>query len=615
MRRLSIIALMAAAALMTACGGGSQTISTTGSGSGTGGTGGTGGTTTTYSMGNGTGSGFQSGMIGLSSATLSAGGTTSLDVTIVDQTGTLYTTAPVTVTFNSPCVAQGFATIAASGGSTAGTSPGTVITSTGSVTATYTAKGCSGADVITATATVATKSLTATGTVTVAAASIGSIQFISASPVQIGLKGTGLAETSTVIFKVVDSSGGPRPGVSVALSLNTTVGGISLSPATATSAADGTVQTVVSSGTQHTSVRVTAKIASPALSTQSSVLTVTTGLPASAGFSIAVAAPSYAGSGPACSNVEAYGTDGVTIPVTVRLSDRYNNPAPDGTSVAFNTNGGHIVGACTTPSNYPTLPSAADGTCTVTWTSANPRPQLNSDSPPLKGAGRATILATAIGEESFTDTNGNGYWDTGEPFVHLGEPYRDDNENNAHDSGEFFLDFNQNGAWDAPDPALTAFKGITCTGTPATCSTSTLAIGVSHLLIMSTAQADLTVNSAPGFGGTASTGLTINHSVAANPPAPAQTFTGTLNFTVADKNNNPMAAGTTVGVAADSTIGTVSGPGVAWAIPCNEGPGGDSRAVTLTASMTSGAVGNITITVTSPGTHTATVFTIGVTLN
>jgi hypothetical protein len=609
MRRLSIMALMAAA-LMAGCGGGSQTISSAGSVS-TGGTGGTGGTTTTYSMGNGTGSGFQSGMIGLSSGTLSAGGTTSLDVTIVDQTGTLYTTAPVTVTFNSPCVAQSFATIAASGGSTAGATPDTVLTSTGSVTATYTAKGCSGTDVITATATVGGKSLTATGTVTVAAASIGSIQFISASPVQIGLKGTGLAETSTVIFKVVDSTGGPRPGVSVALSLNTTVGGISLSPATATSAADGTVQTVVSSGTQHTSVRVTAKIASPALSTQSSVLTVTTGLPASAGFSIAVGAPSYAASGLACSNVEAYGTDGVTVPVTVRLSDRYNNPAPDGTSVAFNTNGGHIVGACTTPSNYPTLPSAADGTCTVTWTSANPRPQLNSDSPPLLAAGRATILATAIGEESFTDTNGNGYWDPGEPFVHLGEPYRDDNENNAHDSGEFFLDFNQNGVWDPPDPSLTAFKGITCVGTPATCSTSTLAIGVSHLLIMSTAQARLTsVTAGGGFSGNPATGLALTHS----PAAPAAPSTGSLNFTVEDANGNPMAAGTTVSVTADSGAGAISGPGAAWTIGCREAPGGDPLTVTLSAPANAGA-GNITISVTSPGTKTVSVFTIGVTVN
>jgi hypothetical protein len=620
MRRLSIVAWMAAA-FLAACGNGSQTISGAGSGSGGtgGGMGGTCGGSTTYSMGKGSGSSFQAGMIQLSSASLSAGGTASLSVSIVDQTGTLYTAAAVTVTFNSPCVAQGLASIVASGGNAAGPTPGTVVTSTGSVSATYTAKGCSGADVITASATVATKSLTATGTITVAAATIGAIQFISASPVTIGLKGTGLTETSTVIFKVVDSTGGARPGVNVTFSLNSTVGGLSLSPATATSGTDGTVQTVVSSGTEHTSVRVTASIASPAVSTQSSVLTVTTGLPASAGFSIAVGAPSYAASGQACPNVEAYGTDGVTVPVTVRLSDRYNNPAPDGTAVAFNTNGGHVVGSCSTPS----APGAADGTCTVTWTSANPRPQLADDSPPLKAPGRATILATAIGEESFTDTNGNGYWDAGEPFVNLGEPYRDDNENGTYDSGEYFLDFNHNQMRDAGDGT---FKGITCTGnTPgSTCSTTTLAIGASHLLIMSTANANVALSSAPGFGGTGGS-LTINHSVPASPgpPAvPAMTYTGTVNYNVADLNGNPMAAGTTVTVTADAAIGTLSGPGVSWTIGCRAGvptappnAAGENLSVTLTASTTAGASGNITISVISPGTKTNSVYTIPVSLN
>jgi hypothetical protein len=613
MRRLSIVAWMAAT-LLAACGGGSQTITGaggSGSGSGSGGTGGTGGKTT-YSMGKGSGSGFQAGMIELSNTSLAAGGTASLSVAIVDQTGTLYTGGSVTVTFNSPCVAQGLATIAASGGTTAGPTPGTVVTTTGSVSATYTAKGCSGADVITASATVASTSLTATGTITVTAATIGAIQFISASPVTIGLKGTGLTETSIVVFKVVDSTGGARPGVNVTFSLNTTVGGLSLSPATATSGTDGTVQTVVSSGTEHTAVRVTASIASPAVSTQSSVLTVTTGLPASAGFSIAVGTPSYASSGQACSNVEAYGTDGVTVPITVRLSDRYNNPAPDGTAVSFNTNGGHVVGFCSTPS----ATGAADGTCTVTWTSANPRPALADDSPPLKAAGRATILATAIGEESFTDTNGNGYWDTGEPFVNLGEPYRDDNENLTYDVGEYFLDFNHNQMRDAGDGA---FKGITCTGNTAgsTCSTSTLAIGVSHLLIMSTATANVTLNSVPGFGGTSSS-LTINHSVVASPGPPvvvAATYAGILNFTVADLNNNPMAAGTTVSVTADSAIGTISGPGASWTIGCREAVGGEKLTATLTASTTPGASGNITISVTSPGTKTVSVFTIPVTLS
>lgn len=596
----SVAALAAVSMLLDACGGGAFQGSSSTSGTGNGGS-----TTPTpvYSMGSGTGSSFQSGAIGLSSASLSAGGSASLSVTIVDQTGTLYSGGNVTVVFNSPCIAQGLATVAASGSSTPGQTAGSVSTGTGNVTATYTAKGCSGPDVITATATVGSANLSATGTITVAAAAIGSIQFVSASPISIGLKGTGLNETSTVIFKVLDSTGGARPGVTVNFSLNTQVGGLSLSPSSGTTAADGTVQTVVSAGTVHTSVRVTASIASPALSTQSSQLTVTTGLPASAGFSISVGSPSYATTGLACPNVEAYGQDGVVVPVTVRLSDRYNNPAPDGTSIAFTTDGGHVGGACTTPS----APGAADGTCTVNWTSANPRPLTTGDSPPILANGRAMILATAIGEESFTDTNGNGFWDSGEPFVNLGEPYRDDNENAQYDSGEYFLDFNQNGTRDVGDGT---FKGITCTGSgsSSTCGTSTLAIGAQHLLIMSTSGARIFATP---------TSLSVPHSVSGGAVS-----TASLTYTVVDDNYNPMPAGTTISVSVDSTVGSVAGPGVSWTIGCRSGAptqgnqlaAGDTLGVSFTAGSTVGASGSIQITVTSPGTKTVTIGTIPVTI-
>jgi hypothetical protein len=594
MRTYGFLAALAVLAL-SACGGGSpSSFANSGTGTGSSGASSSGATTTTYRIGNGSGTTFANGVVGLSNNSVSAGGTASLSVTVVDQTGTLYTAAPVTVTFNSPCVSQGLATITASAPSTVGPTAGTVVTASGNATATYIAKGCSGADVVTATALVGKSALTATTTVTVAAATVGSIQFVSATPTTIGLKGTGLGETSTVIFKVVDSTGGARPGASVSFSLNTTVGGMSISPATGTSAADGTVQTVVSSGTQHTSVRVTATIASPALSTQSSVLTVTTGIPSSNGFSIAVGAATYGGTAStfACPNVEAYDIDGVSVPVTVRLADRYNNPAPDGTAVAFTTDGGHVVGSCTTPSG-PTSPG--DGTCTATWTSANPRPQLGDDNPPLRGKGRATILATAIGEESFTDTNGNGFWDSGEPFVNLGEPFRDDNENNAYDSGEYFLDFNKNGVRDAGDGT---FKGITCSGT--TCSTSTLAIGANHLIIMSSSAAAVAFVSATGFAGNGA-GLTIVHSTS-----------GSVTINVADTNGNSMAAGTKVVVSADASAGTLTQTPNPFVIGCNAGVGGQNTGFSFTAAGTP-ASGNITIQVISPN-GTDSVFTIPVTV-
>jgi hypothetical protein len=588
----SIFAAGALALALSGCGDSGDGQLTTGTGGTTGGstgsTTGNGGSTTTtpvYSLGNGTGAGFQTGMIGLTSSTLSAGGSTSLTVNIVDQTGTPYTSAtPVTITFNSPCMSQGLATIVAAGTSGSGATAGTITTTNGTGSATYAAKGCSGSDVITASTIVGSATLTATGTLTVAAATIGSIQFVSATPQTVGLKGTGLGETSTVVFKVVDSTGGGRPNAAVTFSLNTTVGGMSISPTTATSGADGTVQTVVSAGTVHTSVRVTATIASPALSTQSSVLTVTTGLPASRAFSLAVGPATY-GTGPstyACPNIEAYNQDLVTVPMTTQLADRYNNPAPDGTAVSFTTDGGHIVGSCTTPLTNP-----GDGACKVTWTSANPRPQLADDTPPLLAAGRAKILATAIGEESFTDVNASGFWQTGDPFDNLGEPYRDDNENGQYDSGEYFLDYNQDGKWNA---GAGSFIGITCSGTAAgsTCSTSTLAIGVSSLIIMSTGNAQIS----------ATTSGVVTHG-----------GTTTIAFNVQDLNGNPMAAGTTVAVSADAGVGTISGATANFIIGCQSNVGGTNFTSTVLGAATPGA-GNVTITVTSPGTKSQTILSI-----
>jgi hypothetical protein len=576
----STTVLLSIALALTACGG-SDNNAFVGTGTGTGGTSGTGtgGTTNaTFSMGSGSGSSFKAGMLEVATTSLSAGGSTTIDASIVDKTGTLYTAAPVTVTFNSPCVANGTATIVGPAGSTLPV--GEVSTTTGEASVTYTAKGCSGTDVVTATATITsttgTTNLTATGSVTIATAAVGSIQFVSATPSTIGLKGTGLNETSTVIFKVVDSSGGPRAGATVNFKLNTTVGGLNLAPASATSATNGTVQTIVSSGTAHTSVVVTATIASPALSTNSSVLAVTTGLPASAGFSIATGAGS---AGNSCPNTESFSIDGVTIPIVARLSDRYNNPAPDGTAVAFTTDGGHVGGNCTTP-----LASPGDGACSVTWTSANPRPALNSDNPVIKAPGRTEILATAIGEESFTDTNGNGFYDNGEAFANLGEPYRDDNENGTYDLGEYFLDFNHNGVRDAGDGA---FKGITCTGSlpTSTCTTATLAIGASATLIMSTGGAIITLNS---------------------PASPISVTAGSntsLNYNVQDLNGNPLPAGTTVTVSATSGVGTISQG--SFTIPCSTALGGQNLSSLLAASTTPGG-GFVSITTVSPSGVTTT---------
>jgi hypothetical protein len=86
--------------------------------------------------------------------------------------------------------------------------------------------------------------------------------------------------------------------------------------------------------------------------------------------------------------------------------------------------------------------------------------------------GLSTIIVMARGEEGFVDQNGNGVYDTGEPFIDLGEPYVDMNDNGKYDVGEPFWDTNSdgsyegpNGSWDA-DTVIWAETRVLYTGPP-----------------------------------------------------------------------------------------------------------------------------------------------------
>lgn len=505
----------------------------------------------TVEMGGGTGANFQPGVMQVSNSELSAGGSTTLSVTLQRSDGSLYSET-ATVTFNSDCVANSLATV---------TSP--VEITNGIATTTYSAKGCSGTDVITARATVDGTVLSATGSVNVAPAEIGSIVFVSATPENIALKGSGSSEhpeTAVVVFRVLDSSGGPRANAVVNFQLDTNLGGVSLSSNQATTNADGRVQTVVQGGTVSTPLTVTATVmdTSPAISTQSSVLTVTTGIADQDSFSMAVE----------CQNVEAWARDGVVVPVTVRLSDRFNNPVPDGTAVTFNTEGGSIQSRCIT----------ADGACKVNWTSSNPRPIAQPRPGTPDRSGRSSLLAMAVGEESFTDRNGNGVFDDGDDFVDLAERYRDDNESDSYDyaNGEFFYDFNNNGT---RDPADGVFNGVLCKhSTQCDASKTTTGIGVQNMIIMSDGAAVVTPSDAAPL------------------PAVAQGASRTYSFLFADLNGNPLPAETSIAAAANGTGLSVSAPN-SYSVPCTTEPTAYSFRVSASASASSGS---LIITVTSP---------------
>lgn len=290
-----------------------------------------------------------------------------------------------------------------------------------------------------------------------------SIQFIGAEPSLISLKGTGglgYGETSQVSFKVVDDNGDAVQGANVTFDLSTAVGGLELSDRDVVSNISGEVSTTVQAGAIPTPVRVTATLTLESGETvfvQSDLLTVTTGIPDqnSMSLSLETFAP------------EGLRIDGVEVPITIRLADRNNNPIPDGTVVNFTAEGGRI-GVTDTDGSCVTV----DSTCSVTWTSQNPRPADH----------RVQIIAYAIGHESFYDLNANGVFDDGfdynsdgvldsDYFDDMKEAYRDDDESGHFDPeatktlaidfaiDERFIDYNNNGAIDSEDGV---FNGVPC---------------------------------------------------------------------------------------------------------------------------------------------------------
>ena len=496
---------------------------------------------------------------------------------------------------------------------------------------------------ITATATANTQNLTATGTVTVAAAAIGSIAFISATPSSITLKGVGSAtgsSTSTVIFKVLDVSGGPRAGATVNFSLTSTVGGISITPASAVSDANGQVQTIVSGGTVATTVSVKASTVAngTTISTESNALTLSTGIPSSANISLSVKQH----------NVEAWNVDGVVVPVTVRMTDRFSNPVPDGTTANFQTNLGGIDASCQTVS----------GTCTVNWVSKEPRhvggnPATSANLPPpaqqnpwvnplyctgtgvtlglcgtttvdgsnkINGytgqtVGRSVILVTTTGEESFHDATGNGYFNPGDtvawdaanadnnftsgPNAGMPKPWQDTsepflNEWEIYDtygtpvffSGEPYLDFNNNAKWDGPDGFV---QSALCQGPLCSTSGSTVAIGATNVIVMS--------GSDPVFVPAAGATFSFNKLTSLNVP-----------ISISDVNLQQMPAGTTVSASLSSQTGTIQGPS-SFTWPDTSAPGGEVWVFSLVAPTSAPVVaGSLIVTVKTPGGVTTTAF-------
>lgn len=401
----------------------------------------------------------------VSQSTVPAGGNASVTVSI--KNGSANYTLPVSVAFTSSCVKAGKALIG---------SP--VITQNGVAVASYTDKGCGTVDTLTATAVVPNATLTSSVDITVLPATAGSIKFVGVDTTNIALKFTGgvnRPEYSTVKFQVFDMNGAPAVGKQVNFTFSdsgtgTTTGGLKLNPATATTAADGSATTTVSDGTIPTSVRVVATVAgsSPTLTSVSSLLVVSSGVPDQRHFTV----------GPAVGNAECFDIVQPCTMITAYLADHFSNQVPDGTVVNFTTEGGMIIDSCQTK----------DGICTVPLYSSNPVPSN----------GRVTILAYALGEENFDDLNGNNTYNDGIdgfPLVYDLKPdiYRDDDENGSWTSGEPCIGSSPNATCSTPGDGV--YNGVL--RIPQQPSKQTLYVSHSFVMQFSTSHAKITVNPSP----------------------------------------------------------------------------------------------------------------------
>lgn len=527
-------------------------------------------------------------VFGVGVAPLSAFGSTSVSVTV--SIGGVAVTTPQTVTFSSGCATSLKAVL------------GSVVTVSGVATGSYRDNGCAGTDTVTASVSGGLASSSATLTVT--APTTGSIQYVSATPLNISLKGSGGAPTSLVIFKVLDTGGNPISGKPVTLGLSTTVGGLSLASYTGISDALGQVYATVNSGTVSTPVRVTASTVAggTTLTTQSSQLSITTGIPDQVSFSLSATQH----------NIEGMNYDGITTVLTARLADHFKNPAPDGTTVNFTAEAGSVVGTCNTVA----------GACSAIFTTQGVRPTN----------GRVTVLAYAIGEESFIDFNANGVADlvttsvtptnlTGNEMrdinnvsTDLPEAFVDYNENGIRDVNEPYIDFNADGAYTAADGK---YSGVLCDNVTAppvgssagTCATSkTLHVRSSQIIVFSGSTAAITING----------GLVIPLPVCAAGVVGAPL---TFNTIVLDANGNAMPVGSTVNFTTTNGAFVSSASYIVPDTTCGLGSVGcgvipvtmrsDATGSAGVCTNTNGSTGIFTVTVTTPkGTITTATTTI-----
>jgi len=343
-------------------------------------------------------------------ANITVGGTSVVSATVLDVNGQ---PMPDGTTVNFSLNNTDLGTVVTSASITGGSGVAQATFSAGATT--------------TGTAVVSVTSGSASGstTVNVAGAAAGSIEFVSATPQIIVIKGSGGLETSRVDFLVKDANGAPVLGSqTVQFQLSGPNGGEYIGSTPDTTTLDvGTVSGVASvtlhSGSIPGTSTIIATVAGTQLSSSSGVIAIGGGIPSEGHFSLSTSTK----------NLEALAYDGITADITARIADRYGNyNVLAGTSVSFYSECGAIDRAVN-------LSDIGEGT--VVFRTQTPRSEdvlMNSDDQDYALVistkfgevitdennprdGLCTITAVVDGEEEFTDANANGEYDSSESFV------------------------------------------------------------------------------------------------------------------------------------------------------------------------------------------------------
>ena len=513
---------------------------------------------------------------------------------------------PITVSLTSACLASGKASV----------TPTSATTTNGTASFTYHDNGCGATSTTdTLSVSIAGSSATATQVLTIASPLANSIAFVSASPSSIYLKNSGYIVASTVTFKVLDSAGNGLPGQSVLLHPTTLAGGLTInngsSDVTLPSDSTGAVSVLINSGTVPTPVRVTASlVATPTINTVSSSLSIAVGLPSELNFSLSQTTR----------NIEALDIDGTVNSYNIIASDRLGNPVPAGTTINFVTEGGQIEASKAT-----TIDATGHARASASFISSSPRP----------ADGRITVLAYALGEESFIDQNGDNVYTPGEPFQDLGSLYLDRYFNGVYNQNDdqfitLSLPGATSGACATTDTHAypTLALDVTIPSIPNTCDGVWGKAYVRRAIetVLSSSSAYPLWYSPPsglygaGIGNAcpSDSNLIVGYpgSYTSNGAADMLSFvplagtalynagSSSYSFLVADANSvrlNPMAAGTTIAIVATTGVtATIAGGSP---VPSTT----EASFATFTVSFSSGtSAGTVTLTFSSPsGTATA----------